>query len=172
MEKFIAVDLGSESGRVMIGRIDDNQLSLDEVHRFPNHAVNVLGHQYRNPLGMFQEIKQGIFKAAQQFGGDFISAGVNCFGLDYALLDSQGDLVGTPYCYRDSRTEGVMERVFERIPSLLHLPAKCRDIADADQYTLPACFNGRKQFPAAGKSSCFPDATRFDQLLAYGQEGE
>ena len=116
MEKFIAVDLGSESGRVMIGRIDDNQLSLDEVHRFPNHAVNVLGHQYRNPLGMFQEIKQGIFKAAQQFGGDFISAGVNCFGLDYALLDSQGDLVGTPYCYRDSRTEGVMERVFERIP--------------------------------------------------------
>lgn len=114
MSKFIAIDLGAESGRVMVGVLD-GRLRLEEAYRFPNGPVEVLGNLYWNPLGLFKEILAGLRTIGEQYGRDFASVGVDTWGVDYALLDRAGELIGTPYCYRDGRTEGMMEAVLERI---------------------------------------------------------
>lgn len=115
MSRFIALDLGAESGRAIVGRLDGDKLSLEEAYRFPNRAARVLGSLYWDPLYLFNEMKQGLSKISHQYGADFASVGVDTWGLDYALLDREGNLVGNPYCYRDSRTEGMMDEAFKRL---------------------------------------------------------
>ncbi len=110
-----AVDLGAESGRVMLARFDGRQLSLEEVHRFPNRPVMVRGHRFWNILALWDEVLTGLRKARQVTGG-LDSIGVDSWAVDYGLLDAQGLLLGLPFHYRDSRTEGVMAQVFARIP--------------------------------------------------------
>jgi len=115
MSQFIALDLGAESGRAVVGKLDAGRLSLEEVYRFPNGAVRVLDSLHWDPLRLFGEIKQGLGKISQDYGQDFASMGVDTWGIDYALLDAAGNLVGNPYCYRDARTEGMMGEAFKHI---------------------------------------------------------
>lgn len=115
MSQFIAMDLGAESGRAIVGKLDGSRLSLEEAYRFPNGAVRVLNSLHWDPLRLFGEMKQGLSKVSQDYGQDFASVGVDTWGIDYALLDAAGQLVGNPYCYRDARTEGMMEEAFEHI---------------------------------------------------------
>jgi rhamnulokinase len=110
-----AVDLGAESGRVMVARYDGQRLSLDEVHRFPNRAVMVRGHRLWNMLGLWDEVLAGL-RAARQGAGSFESVGVDAWGVDYGLVNSQGLLRALPFHYRDLRTGGVMEQVFAHVP--------------------------------------------------------
>ncbi|MBA3825899.1 MAG: rhamnulokinase [Ktedonobacterales bacterium] len=110
-----AVDLGAESGRVMLARFDGQHLTLDEIYRFPNRPVMVRGHQFWNVLGLWEGILVGLSKA-RQVAGTLDSIGVDTWGVDYGLVDSQGLLLGQPYHYRDHRTDGVMERVFATVP--------------------------------------------------------
>lgn len=116
MSKFIALDLGAESGRVVIGRLTANRLQLEDAYRFPNGGVRVLGSLHWDALRLFAEIKNGLAKVRHEHGGDFVSAGVDTWGIDFALLDSSGALVGNPYCYRDGRTEGLMAEAFKTVP--------------------------------------------------------
>ncbi len=116
MNRFIAIDLGAESGRVTVGSLEGEELQMEEVHRFANGAVEVCGHLYRDVLHLFKEIKIGLARAAQRHGSTFAGIGVDTWGIDYALLDAQGDLVGNPHTYRDRRTTGVMEQVLAQIP--------------------------------------------------------
>jgi rhamnulokinase len=116
MNRYIAIDLGAESGRVMVGTIDGASIVLDEVHRFHNGAVDVLGHLHWDVLHLWREIKVGMGAAARRFGPSFAGIAVDTWGIDYALLDGSGALVGNPSCYRDSRTAGVMERLLEQLP--------------------------------------------------------
>ncbi len=102
-----AVDLGAESGRVMVARYDGQRLSLDEVHRFPNRAVMVRGHRLWNILGLWDEVLTGL-RAARQGAGSFESVGVDAWGVDYGLVNSQGLLRALPFHYRDLRTGGVV----------------------------------------------------------------
>src|SRR6185437_1055138 len=110
-----AVDLGAESGRVMLARFDGQELNLEEVYRFPNRPVTLHGHRFWNILALWDETLTGLRKA-RQVGGSLDSIGVDTWGVDYALLDAYGFLQGIPFQYRDHRTDGIMEQVFAHIP--------------------------------------------------------
>jgi rhamnulokinase len=110
-----AVDLGAESGRVMLARFDGRRLSLHETHRFPNRPIMVRGHRLWNMLGLWEETLTGLRKARQD-SGKLDSIGVDAWGVDYGLINSQGLLRTLPFHYRDHRTNGVMEEVLAHTP--------------------------------------------------------
>lgn len=112
----IAVDLGASSGRVLLGRLDGNSFGLQELHRFENGPVEVLGHLHWDVLRIWSEIRVGLELYAREFDTPLESLGVDTWGVDYALLDERGGLLGNPYHYRDSRNDGMLEGVLERIP--------------------------------------------------------
>lgn len=114
-ENYLAFDLGAESGRAILGRLEGERLSLEEIHRFPNGPVRVHGHLHWDALRMWSEILHGLRLAARRSGG-LASLGVDTWGVDFGLLDASGELIGNPYHYRDSRTDGMMEAAFERVP--------------------------------------------------------
>jgi rhamnulokinase len=116
MLRLAAIDLGAESGRVFLGTFDGERLSVEEIHRFPNVPVRVQGTLYWDILRLFEGVREGLLRAARVSGGRIASVGVDTWGVDFALLDRQGRLIGNPVHYRDRRTEGMMERVFQRIP--------------------------------------------------------
>jgi rhamnulokinase len=107
----IAVDLGAESGRVIKVRLDDGVLNLEEVHRFPNIPVRAAGTLYWDALRLWHEIQTGIDMALD----GAVGIGLDTWGVDFALLDSQGKLVTNPVHYRDTRTDGMLEWVFARM---------------------------------------------------------
>src|ERR1044071_7447356 len=92
---FLAFDLGAESGRAMLGRFDGDRLALEEVHRFPNGPVRVFDSLYWDALRLFDEMKKGLARAAR-CSGNLASAGVDTWGVDYALLDAAGALIDHP----------------------------------------------------------------------------
>jgi rhamnulokinase len=109
----LAVDLGAESGRVMGVRFDGSALTLDEIHRFPNRPVSVRDTLHWDVLDLWRNIKEGVEAGrAKRPAG----VGVDAWGVDFALLDAQGSLIASPVHYRDSRTDGVPERVFAKVP--------------------------------------------------------
>jgi rhamnulokinase len=110
-----AVDLGAESGRVMLARFDGRQLNMEEIYRFPNRLVVIRGQRFWNMLSLWQETLTGLRKA-RQVAGSLDSIGVDSWAVDYGLLDRSGALIGQPFHYRDHRTDGVMEQVFATIP--------------------------------------------------------
>jgi rhamnulokinase len=107
----IAIDLGATSGRVMDVAFDGAQLQLVEVHRFPNIPVQTPNLLHWDVLRLWHEITVGIDAVRHA-----ASIGLDCWGVDYALLDSAGDLLANPVHYRDPRNNGAMEWVFERMP--------------------------------------------------------
>jgi len=113
---FLALDLGASSGRAVVGRFDGERLRLQEVHRFANGPVRVLDSLYWDALGIFREIKQGLAKGAQACGAEIASLGLDTWGVDYGLLDARDELLGNPYHYRDSRTDGMLQEAFRRVP--------------------------------------------------------
>ncbi|MCI2237541.1 rhamnulokinase [Paenibacillus sp. TRM 82003] len=131
MSTHVAVDLGASSGRVMLGAAAPGRLELTEVHRFANGGVEVAGRLHWDAVGLWREVLAGLGRAARTPGGAAArTVGVDTWAVDYGLLTREGALLGTPRHYRDSRTEGVAERVFQRVPAqrlyerngLQHLP--------------------------------------------------
>jgi len=114
--KILAFDLGAESGRAVVGLLEGDRLRLEEVHRFPNGPVRVLGHLHWDVLRLFSEVKQGVGMSIQRFGRDIASMGLDTWGVDFALLDRDDRLIGNPYHYRDPRTDGMMEEAFRCVP--------------------------------------------------------
>lgn len=113
---YLTFDLGAESGRALLGRHAEGKIVLDEAHRFKNEPLRLLGRTHWNTLGLFVEIEHGIAKAVKGHGGSIRSLGVDTWGVDFALLDRDDELLGLPYHYRDPRTDGVMEKTFEIVP--------------------------------------------------------
>ena len=107
----LAIDLGAESGRVMAVHFDGSRLQLEEVYRFSNHALLVNGSLHWDILGLWREVQVGIGRSR----GRPASLAVDTWGVDFGLLDRNGNLIGNPVCYRDQRTEGMMDAVFERV---------------------------------------------------------
>lgn len=116
MPKYVAVDLGAETGRVIVATLDAGAglLELDEVYRFPNGAVRVGDSLHWDVLRLWSEIKVGLRKAALAHRGELRSVAVDTWGIDYALLDRRGALLGNPYAYRDPRTASVMGPAIEK----------------------------------------------------------
>lgn len=107
-QAFLAVDLGASSGRVLAGRWNGTTLALDEVSRFENTPVATLGRLQWNLLGLWKSIGDGIRKAKEVAPGA-VSIGVDTWGVDYGLVGPGDVLLGNPFHYRDSRTEGMLE---------------------------------------------------------------
>jgi rhamnulokinase len=116
---FIAVDLGAGSGRVFLAGFAPDQLMLEEVRRFRYPPRSVDGHLRWNARQILAEIMTGLRDAADQARAlqrKVQSVGIDCWGVDYGLVDGTGRLVEDPVCYRDARTDGMMDAVFERVP--------------------------------------------------------
>ncbi len=109
-----AIDLGASSGRVMLARFDDKHLTLEEAHRFPNGPVRVNDHLHWDVLRLFEEIKTGLAKAAKV--APLGSLGLDTWGVDFALLDRDDNLINNPFHYRDPHTNGLLEKAFEIVP--------------------------------------------------------
>jgi rhamnulokinase len=114
-ERFLALDLGAESGRGVLGTLDGGKLQLREIGRFPNGPVNLLGSLHWDALGIFQHLKHLLGVCAQE-GEALAGIGVDTWGVDFALLDGDGELLGNPYHYRDARTKGMFEAAFSLVP--------------------------------------------------------
>ena len=111
---YLAVDLGAESGRVVLGRFDGAHVSLEEVHRFPNTPVKLPDGLHWDVMRIFGEVKDGVAKAVREEHVEGV--GVDSWGVDFGLLDRDGALVSNPYHHRDARTEGMMEEAFGLMP--------------------------------------------------------
>jgi rhamnulokinase len=114
MATMAAIDLGAQSGRVVVGDFDGERLAIAEAHRFENVPVLAAETLHWDALRLHEEVLQGLAAAASG-PGDIDSVGVDTWGVDFALVDRAGRLVGNPVHHRDRRTEGVMERVFARV---------------------------------------------------------
>ncbi len=114
MKKILAFDFGASSGRAMLAGIKDGKIEMNEIHRFSNDPVLVNGVLYWDVLRLLFEIKQGIIKA--KTSGGFDAIGIDTWGVDFGLLDGEGNLLQNPVHYRDARTESIMEEAFKVVP--------------------------------------------------------
>jgi rhamnulokinase len=107
---LLAVDLGAESGRTVLGSFDGERLAVEEIRRFPNMPVEVAGTLQWDVLRLYADVLDGVRAA-----GRVESLGVDTWGVDFGLLDRAGHLLGNPVHYRDRRTEGMFEEAFRRV---------------------------------------------------------
>lgn len=114
-KKFLAIDLGAESGRGVVGIIDGKKLKLEEIYRFPNRTSYILGSLQWDVLYLFEEIKKTLKIYRKEYGGGLDSIGIDSWGVDFVLLDKNGKILANPYHYRDKRTDGMMEAVFKKV---------------------------------------------------------
>ncbi len=112
--RMVAVDLGAESGRAVVGAFDGEHLALEVVHRFPNVPVTLAGTLHWDFLRLFGEVTAGLRRAGA--GGPVASVGADTWGVDFGLLDARGRLLANPVHYRDRRTEGMLDLAFEVVP--------------------------------------------------------
>jgi rhamnulokinase len=115
MSVLAAVDLGAQSGRVAVGRFDGERLAVTEVHRFPNEPVLIGGRLQWDVLGLFRETLNGLRAAGRESAVDAV--GVDSWGVDFGLVDQNGQLVSNPVHYRDARRAAAFDSVLARIPA-------------------------------------------------------
>jgi rhamnulokinase len=201
--QFLALDLGASSGRAMIGQFDGEHIRLSEVHRFPNGPVRLPDdggsgcRLHWDVLRLWTEIKRGLTRAVQEHGANLAGVGLDTWGVDFGLVDGHGALVSNPYHYRDSRTDGMLEEAFRRVPreeifeqtgiqfmqlnSLYQLLSMVVDRSPALDIaetflTMPDLFNywltGRKvcEFSIATTTQCYDP--RLSSLEGGGSRGE
>jgi rhamnulokinase len=116
MQRYLAFDLGAESGRAMLGTLSADRLSIEELHRFPNTPVRVSESLYWDVLRLWHEIQRGLAIAGRERKLSLSGIGVDTWGVDFALLGADGELAGNPHHYRDPRTHGIPEIVFAIVP--------------------------------------------------------
>lgn len=116
MSNYLAIDLGAESGRVILGSLERERLVLEELHRFPNQPVRLPTGLYWDSLRLHHEIVEGLTVAGRQRKLNAAGIGVDTWGVDIALLGSDGALVDCPRHYRDERNLGVPEKLFSVVP--------------------------------------------------------
>jgi rhamnulokinase len=112
--RLVALDLGAESGRAIVGSFAGEGLTLAEGHRFPNVPVCLRGTLYWDFPRLFQDVVEAVRCASAD--GPIGSAAVDAWGVDFGFLDARGRLLANPVHYRDRRTEGILERLFQRVP--------------------------------------------------------
>ncbi|MEZ5402819.1 MAG: rhamnulokinase family protein [Bryobacteraceae bacterium] len=116
IHNFAAVDLGAESGRVILGVLEEGRLLLEELHRFANQPVRLPTGLYWDTLRLWHEILTGLAVAGRDRGLRLEGIGVDTWGVDIALLGADGALIDNPRHYRDSRNAGIPEKAFEVVP--------------------------------------------------------
>jgi rhamnulokinase len=113
---FIAIDLGAGSGRVIAATTDLSTLTLEEVHRFDNPGTDLPGGSFWNVVGLYREILEGLRRAVELHGESIVSIGIDTWGCDFGLIEKDGELLGMPHQYRDTRFEGMAEAMHAILP--------------------------------------------------------
>ncbi|MDR1924014.1 MAG: rhamnulokinase [Planctomycetaceae bacterium] len=116
MKTYLAVDMGASGGRLIAGRFDGARLETEELYRFDNGAIDLAGTLYWDVPGLWKNILTGLQIASSRFGNSVTSIGVDSWGVDFALLDKNDTIIGNPVCYRDSRTNGMVEKALNIMP--------------------------------------------------------
>lgn len=111
VRNYVAIDLGAESGRTIVGSLGGKQLTLTETHRFPNGPVRLNDGLHWDVLRLWSDIKDGISKSKA-----IDSIGLDTWAVDFALLDINDSMLGNPFHYRDARTDGMLEEAFKVMP--------------------------------------------------------
>ena len=106
---YLAIDLGAESGRALLGKLRNGILTMEEVRRFPNQPLRDASALRWDVSKLWQEVQTSLAAVANHL---LDGVGVDAWGVDYALLDARGSLMENPYHYRDTRTNGMMEQAF------------------------------------------------------------
>lgn len=114
MRSVLAIDLGSSGVKMVLGTLKDGKIETKEVHRFEHEAILINGKLKWDVYNIFKGIKEGIKKASEI--ADFETIGVDTWGVDYGLIGEDGRLIDVPYCYRDTRTQGMIEKSTKYIP--------------------------------------------------------
>jgi rhamnulokinase len=115
-KKLLAIDLGAESGRAVLGLFDGQRLDLEVVHRFANGPVRTLDSMHWDVLRLYGEMLLAMRRTAAEHGGAD-ALGVDTWGVDFGLVGRDGSLLGNPRHYRDPHTEGIMQAAFARVPA-------------------------------------------------------
>jgi sugar (pentulose or hexulose) kinase len=113
--RFLAFDLGAESGRAVVGTLQDGQLALEEISRFPNEPVPVQNTLYWDVLALHNNILKGMRDYAARFGDAVDGVGIDTWGVDFGLLSKSGELLQNPVHHRDRRTAAMLDEVRARI---------------------------------------------------------
>ena len=113
---FFAVDLGATSGRTIIGSIDEGQLHLEEVTRFPNHLIEQGGHFYWDIYALYFEMIRGLKEVAQR-GLKITSIGIDTWGVDFVMIGDDGAILRNPRAYRDPITFEAMDDYLKHVIS-------------------------------------------------------
>ncbi|MCW5977208.1 MAG: rhamnulokinase [Bryobacteraceae bacterium] len=116
MKHYLAVDLGAESGRAILGTISGGRLQLEELHRFLNSPVRIPTGFYWDTFRLWHEIQQGAAVAGRERKLRIEGIGVDTWGVDFALLSADGALADNPRHYRDSRNNGMVEAICAAAP--------------------------------------------------------
>lgn len=111
-KRYLAFDLGAESGRAITGLIENGRLELDEIHRFQTQGLSLNGTLRWNIFRFFEEIVRGIKIYVEKYGPEVESIGVDTWGVDFGFIDKNGQLLGLPYHHRDAKNIGT-DRILE-----------------------------------------------------------
>jgi len=114
-QRYLAIDLGAESGRAILAELSDRRLRLQELHRFPNVPVQLPSGLYWNTFGLLHEITEGL-RAASRAADRLDGVAIDTWGVDFGLLGPDGSLIDNPRHYRDPRTAGLPEQMFQVLP--------------------------------------------------------
>lgn len=121
MKQYIAIDLGATSGRTILGTIDDlGNFTTEDLNRFPNGQVEINGHLHWDIFSLYINIIEGLKEAGKR-GIKPESIGIDTWGVDYGLIDSDGEVMGVPFAYRDFKTIGAAKRYFNNVMSASEL---------------------------------------------------
>jgi len=116
LKRFLGFDIGASSGRAIVGTLNDNKLSLDEIYRFPNSGIRKGDSYLWNISGIYNEIIKGFKKYVNKYGNHVDGIGIDTWGVDFILLDEFDEPVGPSHHYRDVRTKGMLKYMFEKVP--------------------------------------------------------
>ncbi len=113
---FLGYDFGASSGRAMLGIYDGEKIELSEIHRFSNDPVEINGRFVWDAPRLLFEMKQALVKVSKA-GIKLDAIGIDTWGVDFGLLDRNGNLCANPINYRDHMTDGMMEKAFAEVMS-------------------------------------------------------
>jgi rhamnulokinase len=114
--RFLAFDLGAESGRAVLGTLQGGRLSLEVVHRFRTEGLTILGVRQWDLARIYEEICQGLRQCVRLHGPDLDGIAVDTWGVDFGLVASDGTVLANPRHYRDKANDGMQEYAFAKVP--------------------------------------------------------